>query len=195
MSNTAPKPPTKRLFAAACLTGGATLGSVAVVGVGHFGYGNIPTGRLVAYSAAILVGVCIAGLLAARYLVQKCRRDSWWDGHAASEAPTPEAIPLRRIQAELEQLTEAVIDLADAAGRPRAPQPPAPPQPSVYASRASQGDTVAFAVQAETSDSDTRVQLAEPRPTDPVAEARAQGYAEGYVDGIARRRDAEGAAD
>ncbi|ATO14713.1 hypothetical protein CO540_13455 [Micromonospora sp. WMMA2032] len=195
MAQQAPKPPTKRLFAAACLTGGATIGSIAIVGVGHFGYGSIPTGRLIAYSAAILVGACIAGALAARYVVQKCRRDSWWDGHAASEAPTPEAIPLRRIQAELEQLTEAVIDLADAAGRPRTSQPPAQSQPSVYASRAAQGDTVAFARQAEPSDSDTRVRLVEPKPADPVAEARAQGYAEGYVDGIARRRDAEGAAD
>lgn len=187
MSTAAPRPPTKRLFATACVTGGTTLGMVVIVGAGHFLYGNIPTDRLVAYSLAVLIGICATGALTARYLMQTWRRDAWWDGHAASEDPSAEAVPLRRIRAELEQLTEAVVDLADAAGRPRAPSPQAQPPGGATASCGMQGDTALKTRHAELSGSEMQhVALR-------LADARAEGYAEGYVDGIARRSNAEGA--
>lgn len=193
MDTNAPKPPSKRLLAAACVIGGTTLGMLAITLAGQFVYGSIPTERLVAYSLAVLIGFCTTVVLAGRHLVQKCRRDAWWDGHAARDEPSAEAMPLRRIQAELEQLAEAVIDLADAAGRPRASQPRAQPMGSTYTSRAVQGDTVLITRHAEPGEPDARVQLAERKSADPESEARAQGYAEGYVDGIARRREAEDA--
>jgi hypothetical protein len=183
MGTIAPKPPTKRLFAATCVTGGLTLGMAAIVAFGHFAYSSIPTPRLIAYSLAALVSACVAATLAGRYLVQKCRRDAWWDGHAACDNPDADSMPLRRIQAELAELTEAVLDLADAAGRPRAPQPRAQPAGSTYTSRAVQDDTVMITRHAEPSP----VQLAEREPADPIAEARVEGYVEGYADGITRR--------
>ncbi|MGA4726317.1 hypothetical protein ACPB67_02755 [Micromonospora taraxaci] len=157
----------------------------AIVAFGHFAYSNIPTPRLVAYSLAALVGACLTAVLAGRYLVQKCRRDAWWDGHAACDDPDADAIPLRRIQAELEELTDAVIALADAAGQPRPPQPRARPVGNTYASRAAQNDTVLITRHAEPAS--PAVQLAEREPADPVAEARVEGYVEGYADGVTRR--------
>ncbi|MEV0725981.1 hypothetical protein AB0I37_24785 [Micromonospora purpureochromogenes] len=195
MSTTAPKPPTKRLLVAACLAGGTTVGMLAVTAAGHLAYDGIPHERLAVYCSATFLGGCVAVALFARYLVQKCRRNAWWDGRAACDESSAELTSLRRIQTELEVLSEAVFDLADAAGRPRAPQSRAQPQGSTYASRAAQNDTIIINRHAEPGDSDTKVQLAERKPADPVAEARAEGYAEGYVDGIARRRDAEDAAD
>ncbi|WP_112672407.1 hypothetical protein [Micromonospora saelicesensis] len=159
----------------------------AIVAFGHFAYSSIPTPRLIAYSLAALVSACLAATLAVRYLVQKCRRDAWWDGHAACDDPDADSMPLRRIQAELEELTDAVIALADTAGQPRPPQPRARQAGNTYASRAAQNDTVLITRHAEANNPAPSVQVAEREPADPVSEARAEGYAEGYVDGIARR--------
>lgn len=97
-TTTAPKPPTKRLLAAACVTGGTALGMLVLMSTGHFIFGNIPPNRLLWYSLAILVMVCTSGTLAARYLVQKHRRDAWWDGFAAGDEPLAEVIPLRDLK-------------------------------------------------------------------------------------------------
>ncbi|MBM0276759.1 hypothetical protein [Micromonospora tarensis] len=160
----------------------------AIVAFGHFAYSSIPTPRLVAYSLAALVCACVTAVLTGRYLVQKCRRDAWWDGHAACDDPDADSLPLRRIKAELVELTDAVIALADAAGQPRPPQPRAQPAGSTYASRAAQNDTVLLTRHAEPAAAPP-VQLAEREPADPIAEARAEGFAEGYVAGIERRMD------
>lgn len=96
--STAPLPPTKRLMAIACLTGGATIGALAIIVIKHFVYGIIPSGHIPAYALAILAGACISGWSASRYLVQKHRRDAWWDGFAAGDEPLAEVIPLRTLK-------------------------------------------------------------------------------------------------
>lgn len=184
MSTTAPKPPSKVLLFAAGLTGGMSLCLLVIVWIGHVIYDNIPPGRLVAYTVTWVTGAVVTAGLAGYYLVQRWRRDAWWDGHTACDDPDADTMPLRRVQAELAELAEAVHSLADAAGRPRPPQPRVQPAGSTYTSRAAQDDTVLITREAGSA---SRVQLAEREPADPVSEARAEGYAEGYVDGIARR--------
>ncbi|WP_030487244.1 hypothetical protein [Micromonospora chokoriensis] len=186
MSTTAPKPPTKRLFASAVTAGTLAAATAAILSMGYIVEGSIPPGRMTAYWLAEVALLVTAVTLGGRYFAQRWRRAAWRDGHAARIATDAANMPLARIQAELEDLTEAVYDLADAAGRPRSPR--AYPTGSTYASRAVQGDTVLITRNAQPSSSaDAPVQLAERTPTDPIAEARAEGYAEGYVDGIARR--------
>lgn len=185
-TTTAPKPPTKRLFAAMWATGGTSLGMLGLMSVGHFVYGNIPPGRLLAYSLIVLAVAIVAVSLAGRYLLQRYRRNAWWDGHTACKDPDADSLPLRRIQAELQELAEAVYDLADAAGRPRTPSHSTG---NTYTSRAVQGDTVLITRNAQPSTPGAQTQVAEREPADPVAEARAQGFAEGYVAGIERRME------
>ncbi|RAO26444.1 hypothetical protein PSN13_06472 [Micromonospora saelicesensis] len=185
MSTKAPKPPTKALLLAAGMTGGISLCLFVMIWIGHVVYDNIPTGRLVAYTLTWVAGAVATAGLAGYYLVQKWRRDAWWDGHAACDDPDADTMPLRRVQAELEELTEAVHSLADAAGRPR-PQPWAEPVGGTYTSRAVQNDTVMMVTGSAVH---TQVQVAKRQPTDPIAEARVEGYVEGYADGFTRRSE------
>jgi len=189
MSATAPKPPTKALLLAAGVTGGMSLCLFVMIWIGHVVYDNIPNGRLVAYTLTLVAGVLVTASLAGCYLAQRMRREAWWDGHTACEDDSAvDGVPLRRIQAELAELTDAVFGLADAAGRPRPSQSRPYPSGSTYSSRAVQGDTIMLTTRhAEPSESDSRVQLAERKPADPEAEARIEGYVEGYADGITRR--------
>ena len=98
MSTTAPQPPTMRLLVAAVFSAGITIGVLAVTSVGHFVYGNIPTPRLTMYVAAAFVGMSVSGWLSTKYLVQKHRRDAWWDGFAAGDEPLAEVIQLRDLK-------------------------------------------------------------------------------------------------
>jgi len=183
MSSKAPKPPSKLLLVAAGMTGGMSLCLFVIVWIGHVIYDNIPTGRLVAYTLVWVAGAIATAALTGYYVARRWRRDAWWDGHAACDDPDVDTMPLRRVQAELAELTDAVHSLADAAGRPR-PQPRAEPAGSTYTSRAVQGDTV---MMVTGSAQHTQVQVAERQPTDPIAEARVEGYVEGYADGVTRR--------
>ncbi|MEU1240014.1 hypothetical protein ABZ388_06615 [Micromonospora parva] len=184
MHSKAPKPPTKVLLLAAGTTGGISLCLFVMIWIGHVIYDNIPTGRLIAYTATWVTGAVVTVGLAGYYLVQRWRRDAWWDGHTACDDPDADTLPLRRVQAELAELAEAVHSLADAAGRPRPPQPRAQPAGSTYTSRAVQNDTV---MMVTGSAQQTQVQVADRPSADPIAEARVEGYVEGYADGVTRR--------
>ncbi|MEU4399808.1 hypothetical protein [Micromonospora orduensis] len=109
MSTTAPKPPTKRLFAAACVTGGATLGMFGMIWVGHVVYDNIPTGRLVTYTLILLAGALTTAALAVWHFAQKWRRDAWLSQHALRAE-------VARLEAERQTIADLVahIQKADA---------------------------------------------------------------------------------
>ncbi|MEV1331101.1 hypothetical protein AB0J20_16165 [Micromonospora costi] len=206
MTTTAPKPPTKKLLLAVGITTGITIGIWTIVIVGNFVFPGMHPDRLFVYVIGGLVSVITNGVLFARYAVQKHRRDAWWEGHGSCEGPSDEAETVRRIKSDLadlhkasaatvqriEELTDAVFDLADAAARPRVSPPH---KGSTYTSRATQDDTIPITRLDAHAEPESRIQLADRKQLDPEAEARAQGYAEGYVDGIARRHEAGGMTD
>ncbi len=87
------------LLLAAGLCGGTTIGIWAITLVGEFAFaGGIPAIRLPWYISAGLIGIAVSGYLSTRYMVQKHRRDAWWDGFAASDEPSAEVIYLKDVK-------------------------------------------------------------------------------------------------
>lgn len=100
MSTTAPKPPTKRLLLAAGVSSGITIGIWAITAVGHLVFSGIPPVRLVVYAAVGLTGIAVSGWLGTRYVVQKQRRDAWWEGYSAGDEPVADVIPIRGVKGD-----------------------------------------------------------------------------------------------
>lgn len=152
---TAPKQPTTPLTLTTGLAGGSVLGMLGITLTGHLVYNGIPRDRLTGYLAAALIVAVIAIGLGICCVARHIRA-------ALAEERRRGVLAAKRAAWHDEVLPTRH------AGR-------------VYAARASQGETIAFAR------GDTTTQT---RPEPTVEEARAQGFAEGYVEGIARRIDA-----
>lgn len=119
-----------------------------------------------------------------RHITDEVQRQA--DARAAREQEISAAV-LDQVQ----ELTSAVLELADAAAQPR-PRLGAPTTGTTYASRAAQDDTIPLAARRIDGDTEPRMRVAQKKRGCPEDEARAQGYAEGYVDGIARRSTEHG---
>ncbi|MFE9955810.1 hypothetical protein [Micromonospora sp. NPDC005299] len=92
--STAPKPPTKMLLGATWLSAGITIGIWSVTFVGSFVFSGIPANRMPYYIGAGLLAMAATSYLGTQYVVQKHRRDAWWEGFAAGDEPGGEVIQL-----------------------------------------------------------------------------------------------------
>ncbi|MFD6771314.1 hypothetical protein ACFWC6_34455 [Micromonospora chalcea] len=94
MSNTAPKPPTRLLLLATGIAGGFTIAAWMVIVLGIVTFNSIPPQRQIIYIALGLATFSVTGFLGSRYLVQRHRRNAWWEGYAASDEPSGDVIQL-----------------------------------------------------------------------------------------------------
>lgn len=94
MAQQAPKPPTRLLLLATGLCGGFTIAAWTTITLGIVMFNSIPPSRQVVYIALGLATFSLTGFLGSRYLVQRHRRNAWWEGFAASEEPSGDVIQL-----------------------------------------------------------------------------------------------------
>ncbi|MEV4521508.1 hypothetical protein AB0J77_14865 [Micromonospora tulbaghiae] len=94
MAQQAPKPPTLRLLLATGVAAGFTIAAWTVIVLGIVTFNSIPPQRQIIYIALGLATFSTTGFLGSRYLVQRHRRNAWWDGYAASEEPSGDVIQL-----------------------------------------------------------------------------------------------------
>jgi hypothetical protein len=99
MSTTAPKPPSRLSLLWIGLAGGATVCTWTLMAIAHFTLGGIAHDRLPVYISIGLSTIAATVWLGARYILQKTRRDSWWDGFAAGDEPLAEVFPIRDLKA------------------------------------------------------------------------------------------------
>lgn len=90
---TAPQPPSRLSL----LWIGLSAGAAAVAGglaLADQVTGAVPSAAVVVKVAVALIGAGFAAVLGVKHLLQRARRNAWWDGFAAGDEPLADVIQM-----------------------------------------------------------------------------------------------------